>query len=244
MDGESWSFWTGQINYKVPFLSAKLPFFHTFLKQNIIFTFLQKNLLDPKLGLVLICSKYTSDASQIEAFFNDAEQREANFFLRAIQYLYTTCPSGNNAVSKYLFIWSNIEQAPDCTQRPMGVSAVTSRCLLKQWVNGGTLFLMQGQQWDGDIPANTWDWTNVGLEMAHRLRRWPNIKAVLNHHFGFQRELFWLQIWREILVNSAWPHLLLSRAKVSMNRISWKAKYWFYNIHRAELESHSKTINY
>ena len=29
------------------------------------------------------------------------------------------------------------------------------------------------------IPANTTHWNNVGLMLAHRLRRWPNIKPTL-----------------------------------------------------------------
>ena len=35
------------------------------------------------------------------------------------------------------------------------------------------------------IPADTRRWSNVGLTLAHRLRRWPNVSPTLDQHLVF-----------------------------------------------------------
>ena len=57
--------------------------------------------------------------------------------------------------------------------------------------NGSNKNLVDSDARVSDSTANTIQWSEVDMMLAHRLRRWPNIKATLNQCIVFAGSRLW-----------------------------------------------------
>ena len=68
-------------------------------------------------------------------------------------------------------------------------------------------------------PGNTRRWTNADLMLAHRLRRWPNIKSAL-----VQRLVFAGYFWKLLEYHIYLVELIVKRATFLWTRLIYQSK--------------------
>ena len=59
------------------------------------------------------------------------------------------------------------------------------------------------------LPVNTWRWTNGGLILGHRLRRWPSIKPPLIQRHVFTRNDYRFCLAQSLLSRTSWELICL-----------------------------------
>ena len=61
-----------------------------------------------------------------------------------------------------------------------------------------------------DTPANSLHWTNIGVMLVHRLRRWPNITSTFFSSRVYRGSIFWSVDLSTLSSNSRIPGIYLA----------------------------------